>query len=837
MKTQRQTPYKKDKGEKELLRENLDQSWEFENGKPSPLHRNETEQVRVVHLPHDFTIETDTCADAPGGSATGYYEGGIATYTKMLDIPKEIEGKRILVEFDGVYMNTAVVLNGHTVTRHHYGYTPFHADLTPYIKPGQKNRLAVTVNNAAQPNSRWYTGSGLYRHVDLLTSPKLHISPWGIYTYTSHIIDGTAFVTVETTVENHTDAPAAVWVNLKMEKEAGGEEAGSGRVQVYVPAGSKAIGRVTVVVPDAELWDIASPSLYRITACLNDHDGLLDSEHTLFGIRTLTVDVKNGFMLNDRNVNLKGGCVHHDHGILGAASYRDAEYRKMKLHKDNGYNAIRCAHNPPSRDTLDACDRLGLLVINEAFDMWTMDKKQHDYSLYFKENWKSDIEAFMLRDRNHPSIIMWSTGNEVDERGGLSGGYEWAVQLAQWVRHLDPTRPVTNAVCTFYSALEDEDQKRYYEPAKHQPKEPAGYINFDSEFGQQVWGDYTEAFCAPLDVVGYNYLIHQFAPTAEDYPNRVICSSESVARDMDYYWEAVERYPYLIGDFTWTSMDYIGEAGVGKSIYAEADKAEEQQKRMQESPYPWRLAYDADFDLCGFARPQLACRRIVWGSDETYIASHRPENYGKTELLSGWGWTECEHAWTWNGYEGKPVTVDVYSAAEEVELLLNGNSMGRQPAGKANRFKARFELAFMPGTLEAVSYTQGLQISSDAVHSAGEPAAIRIVSDKEALVADGQSLCYAVVEIIDDAGHRVPEASLSTTARVEGMATLAAFGTGRPQTSENYTTGHFTSFKGRLLAIVRAGYEIGLSSLTVSADGLDPVRLEIPVKGLDEPVK
>ncbi|MFD1907739.1 sugar-binding domain-containing protein [Paenibacillus rhizoplanae] len=246
----------------------------------------------------------------------------------MLDIPEEAQGQRVVVEFDGAYMNTTVVLNGHTVAQHHYGYTPFHADLTPYIKPGQANRLAVTVNNAAQPNSRWYTGSGLYRHVDLLTSSKLHIVPWGIYAHTSHIVNGTAFVIVETTVENHSDTPASVWVDLKLEKEAVGGEAGSGRVQVYVPAAQKAVGRVTVAVEHAELWDIDSPNLYRITASLNGSDKHYDSDSTLFGIRTLTVDVKNGLMLNGRTVKLKGGCVHHDHGILGAASYRDSEYRK-----------------------------------------------------------------------------------------------------------------------------------------------------------------------------------------------------------------------------------------------------------------------------------------------------------------------------------------------------------------------------------------------------------------------------------------------------------------------------------------------------------------------------
>lgn len=813
-----------------MLRENLDRNWEFEHGKPFHIQRKESGQPRIVHLPHDFTIETDTWAEAPGGRATGYYGGGIGTYTKMLDIPAEAEGKRVLVEFDGAYMNTTVVLNGHTVAQHHYGYTPFHADLTPYIRPGKPNRLAVTVNNAAQPNSRWYTGSGLYRHVDLLTSPKLHIVPGGIFAHTSHIVNGTAFIIVETTVANHSDTPASVWVDLKLEKEAVGGEAGSGRVQVYVPAAQKAVGRVTVAVEHAELWDIDSPNLYRITASLNGSDKHYDSDSTLFGIRTLTVDVKNGLMLNERTVKLKGGCVHHDHGILGAASYRDSEYRKMKLHKDNGYNAIRCAHNPPSRDMLDACDRLGLLVMNEAFDMWTMDKNPQDYSLYFENNWKSDIEAFILRDRNHPCIIMWSTGNEVNERGGLSGGYEWAARLAAWVRELDPTRPVTNAVCTFFSGLEDEDQQRFYDDLKNPPKESAGFVNFDTEFGKQVWDGYTEAFCAPLDIVGYNYLIHQFDAAAHKYPDRVICSTESIARDMDKYWEGVERHPYIIGDFNWTSFDYIGEAGLGKTIYTEPDQADEQRKKLPESPYPWRLSYDADFDLCGFARPQLAYRRIVWGSDETFIASHHPQNYGKTELMSGWGWTECEHAWSWSGYEGEPVTVEVYSVAEEVELILNGKSLGRQPAGKVNRFKARFVLTYMPGILEAVSYTQGSKGSSDVLHSTGEPAGIRIIAEKKELAADGQSLCFAVVEMIDAAGNCVPEASLLADARVQGAATLAAFGTGRPQTTENYTTGHFTSFKGRLLAVVRAGYEPGISTLTVSAAGLEPVSLDIPVK-------
>lgn len=813
-----------------MIRKNIDRGWEFVNGKLYNIP-GFGQPGKIVNLPHDFTIETDTYPEAPGGSLTGYYGGGVGTYTKILDIPKELSDKRILVEFDGVYMNATVELNGHVVTRHHYGYTPFHADLTPYVKIGKPNRLSVIVNNAAQPNSRWYTGSGIYRHVDLLYAPKVHIAPWGIYAYTSHIVNGTAFVIVETTVENHTADIKDLWVDIKIEKECDGTEAGTGRIKVHVPAGEKSVGRVMVAVENADVWDIDSPNLYKITARLTDKETVIDSDSTIFGIRTISVDTKNGFMLNGRTVKLKGGCVHHDNGILGAASFKDSEYRKMKVHKDNGYNAIRCAHNPPSRDMLDACDRLGLLVIDEAFDVWTMEKNVHDYSQYFKEDWKADMKAFILRDRNHPCIIMWSTGNEVPERGGLSDGYQWAARLAAYVRELDSTRFVTNAICSFFTGLDDEDNAKFYEDLFRQAKSGGGNLaNFDSEFGKKVWGDYTEAFAAPLDVVGYNYLNYHYEAAIKDYPNRIICCTESKPREMKEYWNDVKRFSHVIGDFTWTSYDYIGEAGIGKQDYVNPEEAAAAFRSVYLGKYPWRLANAADFDLCGFARPQLAYRRIVWGSDEIFIASHHPKNYGKIEVLGRYGWTECENSWSWPGYEGKPVQVDVYSAAEEVELILNGKSLGRKPAGEKNSFIAKFDLTYEPGTLEAISYTGGKKVSSDRLISAGKPVSVRIVPEKKELVADGQSLCFAVVEIIDADGNLVPTAEMKATAKVEGAATLAAFGTGRPQTTENYTKGEFTSYKGRLLAIVRAGYEPGISVLTVSVEGLKAESIEIPVK-------
>ncbi|HHV11904.1 MAG TPA: glycoside hydrolase family 2 protein [Clostridiales bacterium] len=804
-----------------MQRENIDHSWLFSEGQPSGIVAAAMYEKpgRPVNLPHDFLIETDTFAEAPGGSGTGYYGGGIGTYTKTVHIPAEYEGRRILLEFDGAFMNTSVGINGHLVTKHHYGYTPFHADITPYVKYGKQNRITVTVNNANQPNARWYTGAGIYRHVDLLVAPKLHIAPWGIYAHTSHIIDGTAFVIVETTVENHGSRDRNLQINISITKDSDGSVAGESKIAVHMPAGEKSVAQVMVAVEKAELWDIDSPSLYQVAAQLVDQEETLDCSSSLFGIRTISVDTKNGFRLNGRTLKLKGGCVHHDQGILGAASFKDSEYRKMKLHKDNSYNAIRSAHNPPSRDMLEACDRLGLLVIDEAFDVWTMGKNAGDYSLYFEQDWEADMEAFMLRDRNHPCIIMWSTGNEITERGGLSNGYKWAAKLASKARQLDPTRPLINSVCSFFNGLEDEDIAKCAEEMMKEYQKHGTLINLDTKYSMEIWSGYTEAFLAPIDVAGYNYLAHRYEEDAVAYPNRVICGTESKPLDTAEYWDSVERNPHVIGDFTWTSFDYLGEAGLGKSEYVDPEEPINSMSSYR-SEYPWRLSFDADFDICGFPRPQLAYRKIVWGSGQTYIASHNPANRAKREILGRWGWPECANSWSWPGYEGRPVQIDVYSGAEEVELFLNGHSLGRQSAGKPNSFKSTFDITYEPGTLEAVSYTGGQRISSDVLKTAGKAAAIRLVPESTELIAGGQSLCYVAVEIVDGEGNLVPTAEVKATTRVEGAGTLAAFGTGKPKTTENYTRGEFTSYQGRLLAILRSGMEPGTVTLSVQAEGI-----------------
>ena len=809
----------------------INQSWELMQGEPSNIPMM-PKKTRTVHLPHDYMIETDVKADAGCGAEGGFYPGSLMTYTKMLDIPADWQGQRVLAHFDGCAGWTKIVVNGHVAGHHHYAYTPFSIDLTPYLKFGKTNRLSVTAGTNTQPNGRWYTGGGLYRHAQLLVAPQVHFAVDGIYAHLDHITNGDAFVVVEATVENHTGTDADRWVSLcavPENEDSSAACAAAGKIKLHIPAGQSATAHTTLCIENARIWDIDRPELYTITAELTDGEAVLDTDSTLFGVRTITVDAKNGFCLNGRSLKLKGGCIHSDNGILGAASYYDSEYRKVLLHKQNGFNALRFAHNPASAEMLEVCDRLGILVFDEVFDVWNMPKNTYDFSQFFEAEGLTELDAFVKRDRNHPCVAIWSIGNELPEQGGLSDGYRTSALLAERVRQLDATRPVGGALCSFFNGLDDEDNGKFWQSLMQTAmKNGGGLSNLDGEYGRAIWNDYTEAFCAPWDVVGYNYLNYHYDEAGELFPNRVILCTESKPREGEEYWADVERLPYLIGDFEWTSHDYLGEAGIGKVLYVQPEQAAAAAQALNYTQYPWRTSNTGDFDLCGFAKPQLAFKRIVWGSKETYLAVKDPRNYGKTELLGRYAWPECAHSWTWPVGPGSPVEVEVYSSAEEVELILNGQSLGRSPA----RNTAKFTLTYQPGTLEAVSYTGGQEVSRDTLTTAGKAVALKITPEKNtphgaSLPANGESLCFAKIEAVDADGNPVPYVEAEITAACEGAAALAALGTGRPATEENYTAGKITLYKGCALAIVRAGTEAGEATLTVRAEGLSSAVLRL----------
>ena len=458
-------------------------------------------------------------------------------------------------------------------------------------------------------------------------------------------------------------------------------------------------------------------------------------------------------------------------------------------------------------------------VIDEAFDGWHVGKTPHGYHQFFDEWWERDVEAFVLRDRNHPSVILWSIGNEVFERAGTGDGYWVSQRLAEKVRSLDSTRPVLLALCTLWNGLDDQDAQELQRRAG----EPLGQ-NGESSYTNEIWADRTESMASPVDIVGYNYMEDRYLSDHALFPSRVICGTESFPMAIGRVWELVEQCPYVIGDFTWTSADYIGEAGIGAAVYVDPSTPEEELADHNSRPYPWKLAYDADWDILNQPRPQLAYRKIVWGGTETYLAVRDPETYGKKELLSRWAWPQVWNSWTYPGFEGHPIQIDVYSPGDRVELFLNGKSLGAEPV---ERFTARFKTTYQPGVLEAVSYRNGAELSRDRLETAGEPARLVLRPESTEARADGESLLFVLVEFQDAQGRRVPGVRLPLSARVEGAASLLSFASANPLTDENYESGQAASFDGRAMAILRAGHTPGKAVLTLSCPGMEDAKQEL----------
>ena len=830
----------------------INRGWHFGMGQVDLGRRIRGEfDDRIVNLPHDYMIESDVFPEAVSGPASGYYNAGVAHYVKEIDIPSEWEGERIALRLDGAMMNATVEVNGSLACLQHYGYAPFETDITRLVYPGEKNRLYITVNPSMQPNSRWYSGAGLFRGVEIAHMPKLHIAFGGLAGYTKKIeyqADGTpetAFLQVTAEIRNEYAENRLAEVTFALIDDRTGETVRASRTVTQVQAMSGGTARMTLTVDAPRLWDAECPNLYRLQASVKDAGTFRtrivpsdpqteDSESVLFGIRTIEADVKHGLRINGRSVKLRGGCLHHDNGPIGAVTVYDAEARKIRKMKDVGFNAIRTTHNPPSSALIEACDRLGMYVFDEAFDVWGMGKQPGDYNQFFAADWEKDLAAFVRRDRCHPCVTLWSTGNEIGERGGLNDGYVWAARLAETIRGIDPSRPVSNGICSFWNGLDDtlqaEQMRRWKESSQSsglQNADPGGKKDL-------LWEQYTEGFANGLDVVGYNYMENKYGQDHEMFPERVILGSENYPKEIGMHWPMIEKTPWVIGDFTWTAWDYIGEAGIGKASFYEPGDPRIGDPWGAGSPFPWRTANDADFDVTGRIRPQGVYRRIVWGSRETGLFSYDPAVYDKNETLSSWGFPGVWARWNWQGQEGRAVRAVVFSSAEEVELIVNGRSQGRKKAGEALSHEMPlsfvFETVYEPGTIEAVSYTGGREVSRAGITTAGRPAAIRLTAETEGMKADGESLCYVNVELIDENGTVVPDAEVPLSAEITGAAELAGFGSGNPVTEENYSRGRFTSYLGRALGVLRAGYEAGEAKLTVSAEGLGTAEIVIPVK-------
>ena len=663
-----------------------------------------------------------------------------------------------------------------------YGYSTFEFDISDKIKFGEKNLIAVKVMNEGE-NSRWYTGSGIYRHVWMDIVDPLRIGKWGTFITTPEVHNEQARINIQTKLLNDLDQEVSVKLTTVI-KNSTGEEVGRKEAIQQIKKGKEAEINTAILVKNPELWSVESPALYQAISEVYLNNQLIDRVENKFGIRTISFDAVNGFQLNGKSLKLKGGCVHHDNGPLGAMAYDRAEERRVELLKASGYNAIRCAHNPPSPAFLDACDRLGMLVINEAFDMWETGKNPFDFHLFFKDWWQKDIESMVYRDRNHPSIILWSIGNEIPDMDKPSV-VKTAKILADYVRKLDSTRPVTAAV---NQMKEDKD-----------------------------------SFISHLDVAGYNYAFERYKIDHDRDPKRVMAATESSPFLAFDYWMGVIDNPWVIGDFVWTSFDYIGEASIGwRGFWPD------------EHLFPWTLAYCGDIDICGWKRPQSFYRDVLWETNQLSLFVKAPEptfelNQNK-QAWSQWHWHDVLADWNWNGYEGKPLEVNVYSSCEQVELFLNNKSLGKKPTNRTNQFTAVWNVAFQAGNLKAVGYNGKKQIKVAELKTAQGSAEIRMVADRNSIEANGQDLSYVTVEITDANGNRNPKAENEVKFEIEGPGEIIAVGNANPVSLESYQQPIRKAWQGKCLVIIKSGKQAGNVLLTARSENLNTKTIKIEVK-------
>jgi beta-galactosidase len=775
----------------------LDDHWYFHRGGAQRAEQPEFDDAswRIVDLPHDWSIEDlpestspfdrDAISQVNGGFTTG----GNGWYRKKIFIGDDMKEKILTVLFDGVYMNAECWLNGNLLGSHPYGYTSFSFDITPYVKFGGDNILAVKVRNEGE-NSRWYSGSGIYRHVWLITNEPVHVSLWGTAITTSEVSAASAKINLKTDVFNQGKSSGEVKLVTRLIDPQGNEVQVADAVN-SVSEGNHSVFSQDIVVTNPRRWSTGDPALYiaRVEVFVNGRK--TDSQKTVFGIRSISFDPSTGFTLNGIPMKLKGGCFHHDNGPLGSKSFDRAEERKVELLKASGYNAIRCSHNPPSPAFLDACDRLGMLVMDEAFDMWKDEKNASDYHLYFTDCWRKDMESMVKRDRNHPSVIMWSIGNEIPNRQDPEV-VAMAKTLAGFIRNMDPTRPVTSAV---------NDLKPEQDP-----------------------------YFTALDVAGYNYASGGDHGKQNIYeldharvPQRIMVGTESYPLEAFQSWMDVVDHSWVIGDFVWTAFDYIGEASIGWRGYWQ-----------EQNFFPWNLAYCGDLDICGWKRPQSFYRDALWKQDQVSVFVTPPlpsfaQNPNR-QSWSKWHWFDDAAHWNWNGSEGMPLEVKVYSSCERVELFLNGKSLGTREVNRDTKFMATWQVPYQPGTLKAVGYRGKKIAATNDLATAGAPVRIKLTGDRMEIKADGQDLCYVTVELTDDKGIRNPITENLVNFTVSGPATIVGVGNANPVSLESCTLPQRRAWQGRCLVILRAGHETGTVKLTASSPGMEASVIEIQVK-------
>lgn len=765
---------------------------------------------REVMIPHDAMISEKRTEDSAGGINTGWFEGYDYIYEKEFEIPDEYEKQEISFEFEGVYHNAEVYLNGEKAAYRPYGYTNFYIDADPYLKYGEKNQIRVIAHNADQPNSRWYSGAGIYRPVWMYVRPKQHILRNEIRVRTLSV--DPAVIEAEV----NTNAPGKV--KLEVIADAGSD--------VIIAAEIHTDGKLTkqFEIPDAKLWSVNTPNLYqlRVTFVAEQENGQnkcmeTDQEEVIFGIRTLKWDKEKGITINGERVILRGACIHHDNGVLGACCYPDAEARKIRILKENGYNAIRSAHNPCSKALLEACDRQGMLVMDEFVDVWYIHKTEYDYVNYFKEWWKQDLKDMVEKDFNHPSVILYSIGNEVSETAQKKG-IHLTKTMTEYLHRLDDSRPVSCGINIFFNFLSsigfgvysDKKAKKEAEQAektKGKKKKKAVGSQFFNDLAGLMGSGFmktgatfygcdvkTRGTFANMDIAGYNYGIKRYQHDLKKYPERLILGSETFCDDAYTFWEMAKKNPRIVGDFVWAGMDYLGEVGVGSWEYR--DYAPE----FNHGP-GWITAGSGRIDLTGKPLAEAGYTKTAFELTNRPVIAVRPVNHtGEKHSPSAWKMTNAIESWSWEGCEGKVAEVEVYARAARVDLFLNGKKVGSNTL--KNSCDTRFKVEYQPGMLETVVYNQkGKEISRNTLYTAGKETELRAIAEEQSVQKD--HLAFIRLQYTDKNGTVKPLKRGILKVSVKG-GKLLGLGNACPYNEIGYCTNETDTYWGEALAVVQA---------------------------------
>lgn len=784
--------------------------WKFWKNKNSfALVWNVPENAEDVTLPHDAMIADPADPESPNGGNTGYRSAEVYTYVKMIDAPEEWKNETIVLKFEGVYMNTFVYVNGQLAGKNPYGYTAFFVPLNDFLQYGKSNEIRVEVRAGAMTNSRWYSGAGIYRDVYLLESGKTYIEPESVQIRTEDADEELAVLKVSMTLRNREAVPQELYAETTI-LDSEGNTVGVERTAATLFEGEERLMFQRIAVAAPKRWSEETPDLYTCEARLYRKNGeteeLLDEDTETFGIRTLSLDAKRGLRVNGKSVKLRGACIHHDSGILGAATYEDAQYREVLRLKEAGFNAIRMSHHPMAPAMLRACDELGVYVMDETFDMWNRLKNNYDYGQFFAERWESDVAAMVRKDYNHPSVVLYSVGNEIPEIGSDHGA-QTCSQIAEKIRSIDDTRYITAGINGVFAAGDSIDRIVADIAASEAQGGTGGNVNdfmtvMDSHMADIVvhplLSAKLEKACAPLDVAGYNYMTARYEKDGKEIPNRVIVGTETYPPQIAENWGLVEKLPHVIGDFTWTGWDYLGEAGVGIPGYHPGEGG-------FGAVYPAQLGFVGDIDITGFRRPASYYREAVFGLlDAPYITVQNPRHYGEALIKTPWVLSDSAANWTWKGMEGKPVILEVYAQGDEVELLVNGKSMGRKAAGRSASFRTFFETVYEPGTVTAVSYENGREIGKTELKTAGDDRSLHV--EEEAYAgpdAAKQELVYVQVEMRDASGTLAADDNQEIILSAEGDAEVLGFGSADPKPGHNYNEGVTDLYGGRAQIILK----------------------------------